>query len=199
MIAREDAVLKIEAPQENKIVVELTAQDMAELHITYEEMDYGNVETRRVIWTILDRVRTVLQRDIDPSGKLMIESIPTRDGGCVLFFTVPKEDAEPFLRQPVRLCRQPSTLLCTVDTPEDLFRLARHLRQVLKPLPPSSLYLWEKRYVLLLQGTSTPVCRTILAEYGTVCADNALASAVLREHGKLLAERDAIEKLTPGE
>ena len=192
--------MKIEAPQENKIVVELTAQDMAELHITYEEMDYGNVETRRVIWTILDRVRTVLQRDIDPSGKLMIESIPTRDGGCVLFFTVPKEDAGPFVRQPVRLCRQPSTLLCAVDTPDDLFRLARHLRQALKPLPPSSLYLWEKRYVLLLQdGMCTPVCRTILAEYGTVCADNALAAAVLCEHGKLLAEHDAVEKLTPGE
>ena len=190
--------MKIEAPQENKIVVELTAQDMAELDITYEEMDYGNVETRRVIWTILDRVRTVLQRDIDPSGKLTIESIPTRDGGCVLFFTVPKED-ESYVRQTVHMCRRPSVLLCAVDAPETLFRLARHLRQAVHPLPPSSLYLWEKRYVLLLQGgPAAPTCRMILAEYGTVCADNLLAAAVLREHGKLLAERDAIEKLTIG-
>ena len=39
--------LKIEAPEENKIVVRLTADDMTKLHITYEEMDYANIETRR--------------------------------------------------------------------------------------------------------------------------------------------------------
>ena len=53
-------MLRIEAPQENRIVVELTCADMRELDITYEEMDYGNVETRRVIWTILDRARASL-------------------------------------------------------------------------------------------------------------------------------------------
>ena len=189
--------MKIEAPQANKIVVELTAQDMAELDITYEEMDYGNIETRRVIWTILDRVRTTLQRDIDPSGKLLIESIPTPDGGCVLFFTVPQCIQDAGVHQPLRICKQPSYLLCTVDTPETLFRLARHLRQAVHPLPESSLYLWEKRYVLLLQNcTCAQICRMILSEYGMVCSDNALAPAVLREHGKLLAECDAIEKLT---
>lgn len=36
--------LKIEAPEENKIVVRLTADDMTKLHITYEEMDYANIE-----------------------------------------------------------------------------------------------------------------------------------------------------------
>ena len=190
--------MKIEAPQENKIVVELTAQDMAELDITYEELDYRNIETRRVIWTILDRVRTTLQRDIDPSGKLLIESIPTPDGGCVLFFTVPQETTVD-LRQVLRIQKQPPYLLCTLDTPEALFRLAHHLRQAVHPLPQSSLYLWEKRYVLLLQNCASPqICRMILSEYGMLCADNMLAPAVLREHGKLLAEQNAVEKLTIG-
>ena len=64
-VKQEGIALKIEAPQENRIVVELTSADMTELDITYEEMDYGNIETRRVIWTILDRARAVLRRDID--------------------------------------------------------------------------------------------------------------------------------------
>ena len=191
--------MKIEAPQENKIVVELTAQDMAELDITYEEMDYGNIETRRVIWTILDRVRTTLQRDIDPSERLLIESIPTAEGGCILFFTVPQSIQNIGVQQTLRICKPPSYLLCAVDSPETLFRMAQHLRKVVHPLPESSLYLWEKRYVLLLQNCTSPqICRMILSEYGAPCADNALIPAVLREHGKLLAERDAIEKLTIG-
>lgn len=191
--------MKIDAPQANKIVVELTAQDMAELDITYEELDYGNIETRRVIWTILDRVRTALHRDIDPSEKMLIESVPTQDGGCVLFFTVPRGIPDVGVRQPLHICKQQPHLLCVVDAPETLFRLARHLRQAVRPLPESSLYLWEKRYVLLLQNCAcTQICRMIVSEYGTVCADNTLALAVLREHGKLLAERDAIEKLTIG-
>ena len=83
-----DTALKIVSPQENKIVIELTNADMTELDITYEEMDYGNIETRRVIWTVLDRARHALSRDIDPSGKMLIETVPAPDGGCVLYITV---------------------------------------------------------------------------------------------------------------
>ena len=68
--------MKIEAPEENKIVVRLTADDMTKLHITYEEMDYANIETRRVIWTLLDEARRELGRDIDPSGRMLIEALP---------------------------------------------------------------------------------------------------------------------------
>lgn len=74
--------MKIEAPEENKIVVRLTADDMTKLHITYEEMDYANIETRRVIWTLLDEARRELGRDIDPSGRMLIEALPAREGGA---------------------------------------------------------------------------------------------------------------------
>lgn len=80
--------MKINSPNKAKIIVELTCDDMTELDITYENMDYSNIETRRVIWTILDKARLELGRDIDPSGKLTIETIPLEKGGCVIFFTL---------------------------------------------------------------------------------------------------------------
>ena len=80
--------MKINSPNKAKIIVELTRDDMRELDITYENMDYSNIETRRVIWTILDKARKTLCRDIDPSGKMTIETIPLDTGGCVIFFTV---------------------------------------------------------------------------------------------------------------
>ncbi len=73
----------------NKFIVTLSCDDLSELDITYEAMDYANIETRRVIWTILDLVRQNTGRDIDPSGNLLIEAAPSTSGGCVLMFTVP--------------------------------------------------------------------------------------------------------------
>lgn len=73
----------------NKFIVGLSRTDMEQFDITYDEMDYSNVETKRVIWTILDAVRRKTGKDVDPSGNLMIEAAPDNSGGCLLMFTVP--------------------------------------------------------------------------------------------------------------
>ena len=80
--------MRIEAITRRKIVVELSAEDMSTLDITYEALDYASVETRRVIWVILDRVRESTGCDIDPSGQLLIDAMPRPTGGCILFFTI---------------------------------------------------------------------------------------------------------------
>ena len=80
--------MRIEAITRRKVVVELSAEDMTTLDITYEALDYASVETRRVIWVILDRVRESTGCDIDPSGQLLIDAMPRPAGGCILFFTL---------------------------------------------------------------------------------------------------------------
>lgn len=80
--------MKILAPAENRITIELSARDMDALNITYEQMDYSNIETRRVVWTLLDRAGHELKRDIDPSGRMIIEAVPAGRGGCILKFTL---------------------------------------------------------------------------------------------------------------
>ena len=59
--------MKINSPAEDRIIVDLTQQDMTELDITYEDMDYSTIETRRVIWTLLDKAGRILGRELDPS------------------------------------------------------------------------------------------------------------------------------------
>ena len=102
--------MKIESNGEEKITVTLSQTDMSDLDITYDEMDYSNIETRRVIWTILDKARKTLGKSVDTDGKLLIEVAPSEDGGCILHFTnspfgdsknkkrlIMKKDAEPIL------------------------------------------------------------------------------------------------------
>lgn len=74
----------------DQFLVELSSEDMEQLDITYDAMDYSNIETRRVIWSILDTVRKRTGKDVDPSGNLMIEAAPDNTGGCFLMFTVPR-------------------------------------------------------------------------------------------------------------
>ena len=87
--------MKIQAPAENRITIELSARDMDALNITYEQMDYSNIETRRVVWTLLDRAGHELKRDIDPSGRMIIEAVPAGRGGCVLKFTLCSDGSRP--------------------------------------------------------------------------------------------------------
>lgn len=190
--------MKIETPQENKIVVELSGADMAELDITYEEMDYGNIETRRVIWTILDRVRHTLSRDIDPSGRMMIETIPTGDGGCVLYFTVLGE-GRYIGYHTLRINKERTAFTYAFDSLDALTDCAAALRRREQVLPKSSLFLLDGEYRLFLQCDLPPGhCKQLLSEYGTLCAEGTLSLSFLREHGRLLCENNAIENLTIG-
>ena len=74
--------------KENGIEIELTAAELQSLDITYEKLDYANIETRRVLWTVLDEALGTLGREMDLSGRMLIEAQPVGDGGCILDFTV---------------------------------------------------------------------------------------------------------------
>lgn len=102
--------MEIKAHGEEKISVTLTKTDMTDFDITYDELDYSNIETRRVIWTILDEAKKVLGKAINIDNRLLIRVSPADDGGCFLEFTqlpelcdtkkkrlIMKKESEPIL------------------------------------------------------------------------------------------------------
>lgn len=103
--------MNIRSTGKNKFVVELSKKDMAELDITYEEMDYSKIETRRVIWTILQKVRDDLGKDVDPTGNLLIEASADSQGGCVLNFTISEKRKSYDCRQPLRLTKTTDSIV----------------------------------------------------------------------------------------
>ena len=79
--------MKITAENDRCLSVELTGDDMRKLDITYEALDYANIETRRVLWTLLDEARRALGKSISLSDRLIIETTPVQQGGCRFVFT----------------------------------------------------------------------------------------------------------------
>ena len=116
--------MKIQAPAENRITIELSARDMDALNITYEQMDYSNIETRRVVWTLLDRAGHELKRDIDPSGRMIIEAVPAGRGGCVLKFTL-CSDGSRGVRQPPSIKKGGNTAVYEFGSIDDVMDAAR--------------------------------------------------------------------------
>jgi len=189
--------VNIEAIGENEITVDLTRQDMTELDISYEEMDYANIETRRVIWTLLDKAGQALGRDIDPTGRMMIEAMPKQNGGCVMRFTILREEKPKEQRAQKSLVkREESILTYEFRSVNDLLDCAQRFWQLGFPPVKSSLLEREGCYRLLLR-TSHGLRRldAFFSEYARVCAGGAVLAAVTQEHWQTITARDALEKL----
>ncbi len=86
--------IKIQADGDEKIYVTLTKTDMISLDITYDELDYSNIETRRVIWTVLDEASRVLGKTLNIDNRLLVQVAPADDGGCLLLFSQLPEQSD---------------------------------------------------------------------------------------------------------
>lgn len=190
--------MNIETPQEDKIIVELSSEDMTELDITYENMDYSNIETRRVIWTILDKARHTLNRDIDPSGRMLIEAMPKPTGGCIICFTVlGREIKSASFHNMLKIKKETPCATYEFESLEELIECAERIKRTYIGLK-SSLYALDNRYRLVITDGNIQSIKNLISEYAFACRENALFYEVMREHWKLLADGNAVEMLTIG-
>lgn len=169
------STLDIQPIGNNKFIVGLSHDDMTELDITYDEMDYSDIETRRVIWTILDAVRQTTGRDIDPSGNLTIEAAPDMHGGCMLMFTVPSKNS-----------RQGTVMSKTSSTQIFEFRNADDLLDAMKILGIDSvnggIFTNGEKYRVGFSAEKVTAFNHILEEYGKFIGKDSLTVASTREH-----------------
>jgi len=201
--------MRIEAITRRKIVVELSAEDLDALDITYDALDYASVETRRVIWVILDRVRESTGCDIDPSGQLLIDAMPRPAGGCILFFTIRGGYAEPFgaCSLPERVLRKQEQLVVAfefagadalLDCAAAYGRIQPQQDESERLVSFCELYSSENegRYRLLVcPARETSAVRQFFSEYAQFCGEDAFAVDHTREHWKKNAEGQVLELL----
>jgi len=199
--------MRIEAITRRKIVVELSAEDLNDLDITYDALDYASVETRRVIWVILDRVRESTGCDIDPSGQLLIDAMPRPAGGCILFFTIRGGCAESFgaCGLPERVLRKQEQLVVAfefagADALLDCAAAYSRIQQDESDRLVSFCELYSNadggRYRLLVcPACETSAVRQFFSEYAQLCGEEAFAVDHTREHWKKNAEGQVLELL----
>ncbi len=185
--------MKIDSPTEDRIIVELSKKEMKELDITYEQMDYSALETRKVIRSVLDAAGKALGRDVDFSRRMMIEAIPEADGGCILSFTLLGRRIS--YSSPSVLKKQSGLMLCS-------FPSAQELMDCMKALPEtdislrSILYELEGSYRLILSGAEDMTClRRYFREF---CDEISLEKGECEftcEHWNFISDSFALKRL----
>ena len=181
--------MQISSPAENRIVVELSAKDMQELDITYEEMDYSAIETRRVIWTVLDAAGKFLGRELDPSRKMIIEAMPMSSGGCVICFTILETAVRA--KRPM-LIKQAANLICDFESLDGLYNAVQDCG-INGECEQSSLYESNGKYRLII---SSPHDMRLLerhfCEFAVCKKCENLEADFPREHWNPIAEYGAL-------
>lgn len=186
--------MKIESPAEDKIIVELSEKDMQELDITYEEMDYSALETRRVIRCVLDAAGRALGRELDLTRRMMIEAMPESGGGCILSFTMLEKRSVYRLGTSV-LKKHSEYLMCGFDSAAELMECFKVFPSV-SSYPESSLYESGGRYRLLMKcNEEAPALRRHFEEYCRELSFEKRDYEFTREHWKAIKENSAVQSL----
>ena len=182
--------MNITVQAENTICIELTKQDMTELDITYEELDYSNIETRRVLWTLLDEAKHTLGREIRLTQKMLIEAVPDENGGCRIYFSVADEPCGKTGKKQLVKVSGIKTVCQTADI-DNIGALSKILQKN-EYVSKSELYTDGEKYRLIVcqkpsfSGDLTDVIR----EFCEICDTSVVYYT--SEHWKLLASPDAV-------
>jgi negative regulator of genetic competence, sporulation and motility len=187
--------LKIEKIDEKTIRILLSAQDMEAYHITYEQMDYNDLATKRAILNIIQQVRQKANIAVEFS-KLFVEAFPNDDGGCILYVNV----SDSFTAAPVerKTTSFDTPLVFEFDSLNLLTaacsRLWIHDNHL---MIKTSLYLYEKKYRLLLYTYCRMEQKIIqqLQEYGHYIGKGAVVAAFVKEHAKTILSEHAVETI----
>ena len=70
----------------NKLKVSLSATELERFELTTDMLDYGNTETKKMLWDILSRAKHSI--GFNPDGyRIFVQLYPSKDGSCELFVT----------------------------------------------------------------------------------------------------------------
>lgn len=183
----------ITVQNEYRVEAELSETELSRYGITYEELDYKNIETRRAVWSLFDDIKKKSGSDMSLSGKVLIEVMKEKCGLYKICFTrlSPHTD-DKSVKQLVKSENSPISAQF-----DDFEQLLNVLKIGILNCYESSLYEKNGKYRLVF---TSPVEEKkhiilVLGEFSD-CKDNAFfEKAECEEHWNRIAQADAVPGL----
>lgn len=191
--------MKMELLENGCLKIVLTNEELREMGLTFESLDYRNTETQRAIQQLLLTARQ--ETGFRHNGDLTVEAIPLEDG-CLLLLT-------PSLsRRRVRMKKAVGPYIYRIPDVDGLFRLAENWSRLQAHRLPdpenscvaaagSSLYRLGDGFGLVLYP-AMPLPREIsalLQEFAQPAGEGDASAAFTAEHGQPLVIGDALSRL----
>lgn len=168
--------MQFEVQNEYRVRALLTDEDLKEMEVSFESLDYRDPETRRFLWQLLYRMREDgIGLKLD--GRLLIEAAKAGKA-CAVSFTVLPDGGDGAPRVYTVGESVPGTCV-TAETPADLAAALRQLPEG----TPFFLFRCPGGAGAYVSAPVSPALRTRLSEYGRVCTDReGRAKAVIEEY-----------------
>lgn len=187
--------MKIELLDQQTIKIVLSCTDMSQFAITYDDMDYDDPDTRRVILQLLQKIKQETQLDLT-DGKLFIEAFPYDQGGCILYINI----VAPHVQQVTTVSKSGfnTPLVFSFDSIEHVCNICKDLFQNYSHLIfKSSLYTFQGQYMIMLFSffKLDRKISAIMSEYGNYYGKGELTASIIREHGNCIIQDTAVENI----
>lgn len=186
--------MKIELLDDKTVKVLLSKIDMLDLNLSYDDMDYKDPQTKRVLLRLVEEIKREIHINLN-TGKLFIEAFPYVDGGCILYVNILEASGIDYSAEKKYKACFDTPLVFMFGDINSLGKLSNRLINgyghiILK----SSLFLFEKKYYLLLYTYFKMDCQLtrLVSEYGKLLGRGVVASAIVHEHSTELIKDDAI-------
>lgn len=178
-------IMKIEKLSESKIKFTVSREDMERWGITVESLITDTPKARELF-------KILIKRAEDETGffakgsNLMIEAQPGKGDAIILFITNLDTHLQSLGKGKLRAkaVRQNTHFIYEFENFDDLCEFAK----LKNDIEISSLYLFEKKYFLVLFKPYG----AIINEYGKEMKKDEITLPYLKEHGKCIAENDAL-------
>ena len=177
---------------EHKIKLILTDEDLKKHKLTLESLDYGNTETRRILWQILDEAKQKTGFDA-AKDKTLVQAYPGRKSGCEIYVTrLNPSNSSPRGRYSVFYFRDACDLFTVA---KELSHAEHKYESALYKDEMDRLYLCLKEpLVQSIQKEELLTPLSFIEEFGKRIKDF-LFFPYIKEHGVCLWENGAIEAL----
>lgn len=184
--------MNIDMPQNGRLEFRLDSRDLSELNISFDELDYSNVETRRVVWTLIDIARKNLHAEFDLTGRLLVEVFPEKHGGCKLCITsLPKEEQNVTV-----VAKRIFTTYVFEFTADDLLDLTKQIKKLPVKHDDGELFSNGDKFRLIVSlSDSQRHLKALMNEYGVLKGDDELTLCYTREHWQSVISQNALKRL----
>lgn len=186
--------MNILAQNEYRTEITLSTQELADYGITYEELDYSNIHTRKFLWEISEYIRKNCGYSIRLSGRILIEAIKESEDSVKICLTSlsHKNSDDHSLKQLIK--NQLHPLVAQFSC----FELMLEAVSRLDTGTHSSLFEKDGKYRLVLSPDSKNYegCVLSLCEFSEALQDCPVEAARCSEMWKLISSPFAVYQLT---
>ena len=181
--------MNIEKLDSSRIIISLCNNELESYCVSFESLDPNEAHSKKLLSMLMKSAAS--QTGVSFRNKHIVIEALKFENGCMLLFTITSR------KRVYRIKYYNDAYIFSFTGAEELLCCAEALYRMGRMRFSSSVYLFGGKYWLVLNCKALPG-QKFLCTIREFCKDErrgALAGAVLAEHGKLIAKKNAIEVL----